>query len=206
MTDYSAAVAHLRRADPVLAKIIAQYGPCSLRLDRRYFRLLVEAILSQQLSTKAAATITARFYDVLQRQIVPAAILELRDTEFRSAGVSRQKTAYLRDLAAKWRAGAINPRRFARTPDEEIIAMLTQVKGIGRWTAEMFLMFALGRPDVLPVDDLGFRNALKYAYRLRKPPDAKRVHALAEKWRPYRSIATWYLWASLDNKPLTENE
>src|SRR5512145_1148131 len=205
MTDYSAAVAHLRRADPVLAKIIAQYGPCSLRLDRRYFRLLVEAILSQQLSTKAAATITARFYDVLQRQIVPAAILELRDTEFRSAGVSRQKTAYLRDLAAKWRAGAINPRRFARTPDEEIIAMLTQVKGIGRWTAEMFLMFALGRPDVLPVDDLGFRNALKYAYRLHKPPDAKRVHALAEKWRPYRSIATWYLWASLDNKPLTEN-
>jgi DNA-3-methyladenine glycosylase II len=206
MTEYSAAVAHLRRADPVLAKIIAQYGPCSLRLDHRYFRLLVEAILSQQLSTKAAATITARFYDVLQRQIVPAAILELRDTDFRSAGVSRQKTAYLRDLAAKWQAGAINPRRFARLPDEEIIAMLTQVKGIGRWTAEMFLMFALGRPDVLPVGDLGFRNALKHAYRLRKLPDAKRTHALAEKWRPYRSIATWYLWACLDNKPLSENE
>ncbi|MGH7493233.1 MAG: DNA-3-methyladenine glycosylase family protein [bacterium] len=206
MTDYSAAVAHLRRADPVLAKIIAQYGPCSLKLDRRYFRLLVEAILSQQLSTKAAATITARLYDLLQKQVVPATILELRDTEFRRAGVSRQKMAYLRDLAVKWQAGSINPRRFARMPDEQIIAMLTQVKGIGRWTAEMFLMFALGRPDVLPVGDLGFRNALKHAYGLRKPPAARRVYALAEKWRPYRSIATWYLWASLDNEPLAEIE
>ncbi len=206
MTDYSAAVAHLRRADPILAKIIAQFGPCTIKLDRRYFRLLVEAILSQQLSTKAAATITQRFYQALQRQIVPQAILKLRDPDFRSAGVSRQKTAYLRDLSAKWGAGAINPRRFARLDNEEIIAMLTQVKGIGRWTAEMFLMFALGRADVLPVGDLGFRNALRHAYRLRKLPDAKHIHALAEKWRPYRSVATWYFWASLDNKPLAETE
>ena len=206
MTDYSAAVAHLRRADPVLAKIIARFGPCTIKLDRRYFRLLIEAILAQQLSTKAAATITGRFYEALQKQISPEAILRLRDAEFRSAGVSRQKTGYLRDLAAKWQAGAINPRRFARLPDEEIIMMLTQVNGIGRWTAEMFLMFALGRPDVLPVGDLGFRNALKYAYRLRKPPDPKRMRVLAQKWKPYCSIATWYLWASLDNKPLAENE
>jgi DNA-3-methyladenine glycosylase II len=206
MIDYSTAVAHLRRADPVLAKIIAQYGPCSLKLDRRYFRLLIEAILSQQLSTKAAATITARFYDRLQGQVGPAAILALHDHDFRGTGVSRQKTLYLRDLAAKWQAGAINPRRFVRLADEEIIMTLTQVKGIGRWTAEMFLMFALGRPDVLPVADLGFRNALKKAYRLRKLPDSKRVHLLAEKWRPYRSVATWYFWASLDNKPISENE
>lgn len=206
MRDYSAAVAHLRRVDPVLAKIIAQYGPCSLKLDRRYFRLLVEAILSQQLSTKAAATIRDRLYDLLQKQVVPAAIVKLRDAEFRRAGVSRQKMSYLRDLSSKWQNGVINARRFARMPDEEIIAMLTQVKGIGRWTAEMFLMFALGRPDVLPVGDLGFRNAVQRAYRLRKPPDARRMHALAEKWKPYRSIATWYLWASWDNKPLSGNE
>jgi len=204
MTDYTAALRHLRRADKVLAHIIAQFGPCSITLDRRYFRLLVEAILSQQLSTKAAATIRDRLYVLLQRRIVPAAILALRDAEFRGAGVSRQKMAYLRALASKWQAGAITPRRFARLGDEDIILMLTQVKGIGRWTAEMFLMFALGRPDVLPVGDLGFRNALKRAYRLRKLPDAKRMQVLAEKWRPYRSIATWYLWASLDNKPLTE--
>ncbi|MBC6949164.1 DNA-3-methyladenine glycosylase 2 family protein [candidate division KSB1 bacterium] len=110
------------------------------------------------------------------------------------AGVSRQKMGYLRDLSEKWQAGVINPRRFARLNDEEIIDILTQVKGIGRWTAEMFLIFSLGRLDVLPVDDLGFRNAIKKAYRLRKLPEAKRIQKMAEKWRPYRSLATLYLW------------
>jgi DNA-3-methyladenine glycosylase II len=110
--------------------------------------------------------------------------------------------AYLRDLAAKWNDGCINRRRFARMSDEEIIAALTQVKGIGRWTAEMFLIFSLLRPDVLPVGDLGFRKALQITYKLRKLPEAKRIEQITAKWKPYRSIGTWYLWASLDNKPM----
>ncbi len=201
MKNLIAAENHLRRSDPVLAKLIAQHGACMIKPDRRYFRSLVEAILSQQLSIKAAATIFMRFQNLLDGQVLPTAILQLRDEQFRSVGVSRQKMAYLRDLASKWQEDFINPRRFARMHDEEIILALTQVKGIGRWTAEMFLIFSLGRLDVLPVGDLGFRNAIKKAYGLRKLPEAKRISALAEKWKPYRAIATWYLWASLNNKP-----
>jgi DNA-3-methyladenine glycosylase II len=201
MMNFSAAEKHLRRVDPVLAKIMKQQGSCALKPDRRYFQSLVEAILSQQLSVKAAATIFGRFRDLLAGQVLPGAILSLRDEQFRGAGISRQKTAALRDLSVKWQNGLVNPRRFQRMSDEEIIAALTQVKGIGRWTAEMFLIFSLCRLDVLPVDDLGFRNAVKKAYGLRKLPEAQRLTTLAEKWKPYRAIATWYLWASLDNKP-----
>ncbi len=204
MKNFTAAENHLRRVDPVLAKIIAEQGNCVLKPDRRYFQSLVEAILSQQLSVKAAATIFGRFRDLLAGQVLPAAILSLRDEHFRGVGISRQKMAALRDLSSKWQASLVNPRRFTRMSEEEIIAVLTQVKGIGRWTAEMFLIFSLCRLDVLPVDDLGFRNAVKKAYGLRKLPEAKRLFALAEKWKPYRAIATWYMWASLDNKPLSE--
>lgn len=202
MLDLSAAQAHLCRVDPVLAGIIARHGDYQLSRDRQYFLSLVDAILSQQLSTKAAATIRTRFKSLLNGSSKAAGVLQLQDEQFRSAGVSRQKMGYLRDLSEKWQAGSINPRRFGRLNDEDIIAMLTQVKGIGRWTAEMFLIFSLGRLDVLPVDDLGFRNALKKAYRLRKLPEAKRIQKMAEKWRPYRSLATLYLWESLDNQPL----
>lgn len=202
MLDLSAAQAHLRRVDPVLAGIIARHGEFTLKRDRHYFLSLVDAILSQQLSTKAAATIRTRFKDLLNGSSKAAGILQLPDAQFRNAGVSRQKMGYLRDLSEKWQAGLINPRRFAGLSDEEIIAMLTQVKGIGRWTAEMFLIFSLGRMDVLPVDDLGIRNAIKKAYRLRKLPEAKRMQKMAEPWRPYRSLATLYLWESLDNQPL----
>lgn len=204
MINLAAAEKHLRRVDPVLAKIIAEQGQCTLKPDRRYFQSLVEAILSQQLSVKAAATIIGRFLVLLGGKALPPSILSLRDEQFRGAGISRQKMAALRDLSSKWEGGLVNPRRFAAMNDEEIIATLTQVKGIGRWTAEMFLIFSLARLDVLPVDDLGFRNAVQAAYRLRKSPDAKRLAALAEKWKPYRAIATWYMWASLDNKPKTE--
>lgn len=205
MPNFSAAEKHLLRVDPVLAKLVQQHGKCSLEPDRRYFRSLVEAILSQQLSVKAAATIFARFQRLLAGKILPTTILQLRDEQFRGVGISRQKTSYLRDLSCKWQPGLINPRRFAHMSDEEIIATLTQVKGVGRWTAEMFLIFSLCRLDVLPVDDLGFRNALKRAYGLRKPPQAERITKLAEPWKPYRSIATWYLWASLNNKPKAES-
>lgn len=205
MPNYSAAEKHLRHVDPVLAKIMRQHGRCRIQPDRRYFQALVEAILSQQLSVKAAATIFARFQGLLAGRILPGMIMELQDEQFRGAGISRQKMSYLRDLSSKWQLGFINPRRFAYMNDEQVIAMLTQVKGIGRWTAEMFLIFSLRRLDVLPVGDLGFRNALQKAYGLRKLPEAKRITTLAEKWKPYRSIATWYLWASLNNKPKSES-
>jgi DNA-3-methyladenine glycosylase II len=202
MADFSQAQQHLSQADPVLAKIISRYGPCTIQPQRQYFVALTEAILSQQLSVKAAATIFKRFKEKLGGRITPEGILQLTTRQFRAAGISRQKTAYLRDLAAKWGASGLATRRFAKMSDEEVIAALTQVKGIGRWTAEMFLIFSLLRPDVLPVDDLGFRKAAQLAYKLRKLPEAGRLTKIAACWRPYRSIATWYLWASLNNKPL----
>lgn len=204
MINFAAAEKHLRRVDPVLAQIIQEQGRCTITPDRRYFQSLVEAILSQQLSVKAAATIFRRLRELLGGKVLPEKILMLRDEQLRGVGISRQKTAALRDLSSKWQDGFVNPRRFVRMSNDEIIAALTQVKGIGRWTAEMFLIFSLCRLDVLPVDDLGFRNAVKRAYGLRKLPEAKRLTALAEKWKPYRAIATWYMWASLDNKPLSE--
>ncbi len=205
MNQLSRATAHLKKSDPILAKIILQHGACTIKLDRRYFRALVEAILSQQLSIKAAATIFRRFKELLGNKIEPVGILQLADAQFRSVGISRQKMGYLRDLSQKWSDGHIIVRRFAKMSDEEVIAALTQVKGIGRWTAEMFLIFCLGRLDVLPVGDLGFRNALRRAYSLRRDPKPERIQKIAESWRPYRSIGTWYCWASWDKKPLSKN-
>jgi DNA-3-methyladenine glycosylase II len=200
--DFAQAQQHLSAVDPALTVIIARHGPCKIRPARPYFVALAEAILSQQLSVKAAATIFTRFKERLGGRVTPDVILKLTPSQFRAAGISRQKMSYLRDLAAKWNNGAIDHRRLTNMSDEEVIAALTQIKGIGRWTAEMFLIFSLLRPDVLPVDDLGFRKAVQIAYGLRKLPEAKKIEALAEKWKPYRSIATWYLWASLDNKPM----
>jgi len=200
--DFSQAQLHLAQADPVLAAIISRHGPCKLRPQKKYFMALAEAILSQQLSVKAAATIFNRFKEKLGGRVTPEKILQLRLPQFRAVGISRQKTSYLRDLAAHWQAGLLTPRQLVKMNDEEVIAALTQVKGIGRWTAEMFLIFSLLRPDVLPVGDLGFRNAVQRAYGLRKLPEAKRLTQIAAGWRPYRSVATWYMWASLDNKPL----
>ncbi|MCG3118188.1 MAG: DNA-3-methyladenine glycosylase [bacterium] len=204
LLDFVQAHDHLSQADPILAGIISRCGPCGLqsRQAGKYFVALTEAILSQQLSVKAAATIYRRFKAKLGGRVTPNGILKLTAPQFRAVGVSRQKMGYLRDLAGKWQNGAIASRRLAKMSDEEVIAVLTQVKGIGRWTAEMFLIFSLLRPDVLPVDDLGFRKAVQRAYKLRKLPEAKRLAQLAEPWRPYRSIATWFFWASLDNKPM----
>ncbi len=199
---YNRATVHLKKADPTLDGIIRQHGQCALKLNRRYFYSLVEAILSQQLSIKAATTIFRRFRELLDGKIESTAILNLSDEQFRSVGISRQKMGYLRDLSQKWNDGHINPRRFAKMSDEEVIAALTQVKGIGRWTAEMFLIFCLGRLDVLPVGDLGFRNAVKRTYGLRRDPTPEKIAQIAEAWRPYRSIATWYFWESWDNKPI----
>ena len=195
----------LLRRDPVLATIIRKYGQCGLKTGREndIFCGLAQAIVSQQLSTKAAATIYGRLRVLMPdgETPTPEALLPLSDEALRAVGLSRQKTAYLRDLSRKVLDGTVKTGALAGLSDEEVVSELTKIKGIGRWTVEMLLIFRLARPDVFPVDDLGIAKAIQKAYGFRKPPDAKRMQRLAEKWRPYRSVASWYLWASLENKP-----
>ena len=203
--DYRRAQRLLARRDPILSALIKQHGPCGLAAAQRadHFSALTRAIVGQQLSTKAAATIYSRLL-VLMPGGVPTgeALASLADEQLRAVGISRQKAAYLRDLAGKVRSGALNLNHLDAMSDEEVITSLSQVKGIGRWSAEMFLIFRLHRPDVLPVGDLGIVNAVHRVYRLRKRPTADRILRLGEAWRPYRSVASWYLWRSLDNEPL----
>lgn len=199
--DFAAARRALMRRDPVLAAIIRQHGPCGLGAVRDrfdHFAMLARAIVFQQLSTKAATTIHNRLVESLGGSMTPEALAGLDEARFRAAGISRQKAAYLRDLAEKVAAGAVPLHQVDSLPDDEVIAALTAVKGIGRWTAEMFLIFRLQRPDVLPVGDLGIQNAMQKAYRLRKKPTPDRMRRLAAAWQPYRSVACWYLWRSLD--------
>ena len=195
------------RRDPVMRDLIRRHGPCGLGASQHTdpYRALVHSIMSQQLSTKAAATIARRFEELFGGRFpTPAEVLETPVEKLRSVGLSRMKVSFIRDLAQRIQDGSIHLDRLETMGDEEVIEELTQVKGIGRWTAEMFLMFRLQRPDVLPVGDLGIVNAMKRAYGLRKPPTAARMMRIAETWRPYRSVGCWYLWASLDNKPMTD--
>ncbi len=204
--DYARAERLLARRDPVLGAIIRQCGPCGLARAQREdpFRAIVEAIVWQQLSGKAAATIFNRFLALFpDRQFpTPDQVAAVADEQLRAIGFSRQKAGYLRDLCAKMQAGVLPIARLDEMTDEAVIEALTQVKGIGRWTAEMVLMFRLHRLDVLPVDDLGIVKAIRKAYRLRKDPNAERIRKIGEKWRPYRSIASWYLWQMRDNAPM----
>jgi DNA-3-methyladenine glycosylase II len=194
----------LVRRDPVLAVLIKRHGECGLRTARGpdVFNGLIQSIISQQLSTKAAATIYKRFVALLPEadKPVPHHVLPLEDEALRAVGLSRQKISYLRDLSRKVMDGSLQPESLGTLSDEAVIEALTRVKGVGRWTAEMILIFRLLRPDILPVGDLGIVKAIQKAYRLRKPPDAKRMLRIAEPWRPYRSVASWYLWRSLDEK------
>ena len=201
--DYARARRLLLRRDPVLAELIRKHGPCGLAAAQRsdHFSALVRAITGQQLSTKAAATIYARLAALMPDGVTPESLSALSDEQFRAVGMSRQKSAYFRDLSEKVLSGALPLDSLESMSDDEVIAALTQVKGIGRWSAEMFLMFRLHRPDVLPVGDLGIVNAVKNVYRLRRKPDADRIRKIGEAWRPYRSVASWYLWRSLDNEP-----
>jgi DNA-3-methyladenine glycosylase II len=196
----------LMRRDPVLAPIIRKFGACGIAIgrERDIFCGLVEAIVSQQLSTRAAATIYGRLRALLPNGGVPTphALLPLSDDDLRGAGLSRQKLGYMRDLSRKMLDGSIDAARLPGMSDDEIVAELTKIKGIGRWTVEMLLIFRLTRPDVFPAGDLGIVKAIRKAYNLRATPDVKRLHQIAERWRPYRSVASWYLWASLENKPL----
>jgi DNA-3-methyladenine glycosylase II len=190
--------------DPVIAALIKEHGPCGLAAAQRvdHFSALVKAITSQQLSTKAAATIYKRLLDLMpDGHPVPAAIEALTDDQLRQIGYSRQKGSYIRDLCRHVSEGTLDLDILPTLEDEAVIAALTQVRGIGRWSAEMFLMFRLHRPDVLPVGDLGIVNAIHRAYGLRKTPTPERIRKIGEAWRPYRSVACWYLWRSLDNEP-----
>ena len=203
--EYARARRALLRKDPVLAAIIKRHGPCGLGAARErfdHFAMMVRAIVFQQLSTKAATTIHDRLMGLLPGGVPNAAALAaLTDEQLRGAGISRQKALYLRDLCDKVASGAVQLDLVDALDDEAVIAALTTVKGVGRWTAEMFLIFRLQRPDVLPVGDLGIVTAVQRAYGLRKPPTPDRLRRIGEAWRPYRSIACWYLWRSLDNAP-----
>ena len=200
--DYAKARRLLLRRDPVLAALIRKHGECGLARAQRaeHFSALVRAITGQQLSTKAASTIFARLVSLMPGGVTPIALSALTDDQMRSVGMSRQKISYFRDLCDKALSGAVPLDALESLSDDDVIAALTKVKGIGRWSAEMFLMFRLHRPDVLPVDDLGIVNAVKNVYRLRKRPTADRIRKIGEAWKPYRSVASWYLWRSLDNE------
>ena len=208
--DYQRARRLLMRRDPILAEAIKRIGACRMaeRQRKDHLTALIGAIVSQQLSTKAAATIFGRFAALFpDNQITSAAAIDgLDDTTLRGVGLSGQKIGYLRDLSARIADGRLNLDELDALPDDLVIERLTSVKGFGRWTAEMFLMFRLHRPDVLPAGDLGIVNAIQRLYRLRKRPDPKRILKMGEAWRPYRSVASWYLWQTLRETQLkTEN-
>ena len=201
--DYTRARRVLSRRDPVIAALIRTHGACGLARAQHTdpFHALVQAIISQQLSTAAARTIGKRLRELYDGRMTAASIAETPDPQLRAVGLSPQKVGYMRDLCARVQSGELALGTLDTLSDDEVIATLTQVKGIGRWTAEMFLMFRLHRPDVLPVGDLGIVNAIKKQYGLRKTPTPDRLIKIGEAWRPYRSVACWYLWASLGNPP-----
>ena len=185
------------KQDHQLAKIIDRVGDFEIKKRNNHFAALVEAIISQQLASGAADAITRRFRKLYPRFPKPIQILNTKDSKLRSVGLSKMKVGYLKDLARKIESGDLNIRTLSKMSDEEIIAQLTQVKGIGRWTAEMFLIFSCGRLDVLPVGDLGLRKGIQLAFSLPELPKPKEVEKIGMRWKPYRSIATWYLWKSL---------
>jgi DNA-3-methyladenine glycosylase II len=194
------AVNHLKKSDPILRGIIERVGPCRMEFGEPEFASLAESIVYQQLNGKAAATIFERFAALAGEPLTPEGILNLSDAQLRSVGLSKQKSAYLKDLAAKTAAGTLDFARLPELSDDEVIEHLTQVKGIGVWTAHMFLMFSLQRPNVLPTGDYGVQVAIKKHYRKRKLPKPKDMEKIARAWEPYRSVACWYMWRSLDIK------
>ena len=218
------AVNHLKKSDPVLRAIIERIGPCRMQFSPPEFHSLAEAIVYQQLNGKAAETIFKRFAALTGEPLTPEGILKLSDEQMRGAGLSKQKSAYLKDLAAKTSSGLLDFARLPDLPDAEVVEHLIQVKGIGVWTAQMFLMFTLKRENVLPTGDFGVRMAMYKHYievlrkvqraakssaaakKVRKKkiklPTPEQMEKIAKRWEPYRSVACWYLWQSLDTKTL----
>jgi len=200
-TDYTAAVAKLTRRDPPLRRLVRVVGPCTMgqgRTRRPHFAELARMICYQQLAGAAARTIHGRFEALYDGHPTPDAVLATPDSALRAAGLSAAKAASIRDLAVRVDAGEVKLARMSRLPDDEVVRELTLVRGIGRWTAEMFLMFQLGRPDVWPVDDLGVRKGYSLIYSLPAMPTARDLDPLGERFRPYRSIVAWYCWRAVD--------
>jgi DNA-3-methyladenine glycosylase II len=185
------------KQDPNLVKIIEHVGDYQIKKRNNHFAVLVESIISQQLASAAAEAIFGRFKKFYPKFPTVRQILDTKDAKLRSAGLSSMKVEYLKDLAQKIEDGKLKMRKLSKMNDDEIIEHLTQVKGIGRWTAEMFLIFSLGRLDVLPTGDLGLRKGVQMAFSLPELPKPKEVEKIGMRWKPYRSVATWYLWKSL---------
>jgi DNA-3-methyladenine glycosylase II len=196
------AINYLKKSDPVLSAIIERVGPFRMNYEEPAFPSRAEAIVYQQLHGKAAATIFGRLAALTGNPLTPEGILKLSEGQMRAVGLSKQKLSYLRDLAAKTHSGELDFTRLPELPDAEVIKQLTQVKGIGVWTAHMFLMFALRRPNVLPTGDLGVQMAIRKHYRKRKLPKPAQMEKIAKRWEPYRSVACWYLWKSMDVKTM----
>ncbi len=194
------AINHLKRSDPILRGVIECVGPCRMEFGEPVFHSLAEAIVYQQLNGRAAVTIFKRFAALAGEPVIPEGIVKLTDEQMRSVGLSKQKSSYLRDMAERALRGELNFNRLPEMSDEEVIKHLTQVKGVGVWTAHMFLMFTLKRPNVLPTGDFGVQMAIKKHYNKRKLPKPVQMEKIAKPWEPYRSIACWYLWRSLDIK------
>ena len=200
-------VAALREADPVMARLVDEHAVVVRRDLKRErpgdaYGALLRSIVGQQLSTKAARTIYGRMTDLFDGHApTPHQLLDVDPERIRAAGLSYGKISYLRDLAAHVEDGSLELERLPELTDEEVTAQLTAIKGLGQWTTDMFLMFHLGRPDILPVGDLGIRRAVQVEYRMRKLPDPKRLEKVGKPWRPYRTLACLFLWSSLDNAP-----
>jgi DNA-3-methyladenine glycosylase II len=194
------AINHLKKSDPVMRGIIERVGPCRIEYGPAEFHSLAEAIVYQQLNGKAALTIFKRFAALAGEPLTPEGIAKLTAEQMRSVGLSKQKSSYLRDMAERAIRRDLDFIRLPEMTDEEVIKHLTQVKGVGVWTAQMFLMFSLKRPDVLPTGDFGIQMAIKKHYNKRKIPKPVHMEKIAKPWEPYRSIACWYLWRSLDIK------
>ncbi len=192
------AIHHLKLSDPVLAEIIDRVGEYRIEFRDPDFETLVKSITFQQLSGRVASVIFGRLASAVGGKVTPENVLKLRPSRMRALGFSTQKTAYIRDLARHARAGTVTFADLLELPDEQVIERLTQVKGIGAWTVHMFLIFALRRLDVLPTGDLGIRAAIRKAYGLPELPKPFEIEALAVKWRPYCTVASWYLWRSLE--------
>ena len=191
---------HLKSSDRVLAALIEVHGTCNIKPSLDYpFHALVSSIVSQQISASAARTIKGRMFDLLGAKVfTPEGILKMSPGDYRSAGLSRAKTEYIRGLSLAVKKGQLDFSSLEDCEEEEVISRLVALSGVGRWTAEMFLIFGLGRPDVLSVNDTGLRRAFKLAYNLRQTPSADEMRSIGEPWKPYRSVASWYLWRVID--------
>lgn len=200
-TDIDTALEHLRQVDPIMGNLISKAGPFTLKLDRNRFGMLVRSILSQQISTNAARAIRLRLDELLlPDKVSPEAIAGATDEQLRAVGLSAQKVSYLRDLSSRVLDNRLQLTRIGRLSDEQAIEHLVQVRGIGRWTAQMFLIFSLGRLDIFPHDDLIVRSSIRELYGLAELPDKKTSHEIAASWAPFRSVASWYCWRLIDVK------